>query len=135
MSSDDSQAFLGAGWSFPPQFLNRGKELLTSTGPENIHKSIWVILNTRIGERVMKENFGGGLHNLQFESLTTSLVNNLKNSISSTILLHEPRVKLDEISVSSSNEQEGLLIIELHYTVKSNNSRYNLVYPFYLENK
>ena len=131
---NESGPFLGKGWSFPPIFYNQGKELNIISGPENVHKSIWVIMNTRLGERVMTEGFGAGLQNLHFEPLGSRLVNNLKRTIGNTILLHESRIKLDNVSVSASKQQDGLLLIELHYTIKSTNSRYNLVFPFYLDN-
>ncbi len=128
-----SDAFLGIGWGFPIQFRANGKDLITTSGSDNISKSIWVILNTLPGERVMVNNFGSGLQNLHFETLNSKLINNLKRTISKSILLHEPRVQLDYIQVLIPDKYEGALTIELEYTVKNTNSRYNMVFPFYLE--
>jgi phage baseplate assembly protein W len=133
MASESSQDFLGSGWSFPPSFSAQGRELTTISGPDNVHKSIWIILNTRLGERIMQEDFGAGLQNLHFEPLNARLVNNLKRMIRNTLLLHESRITLDDLTVTAKGALEGTLLIELHYTVKSTNSRFNLVFPFYIE--
>ena len=129
----EGDAFLGVGWSFPPLFTAQGKEVKTTSGPENVHKSVWIILNTRLGERVLLEGFGAGLQNLQYEPLNARLINNLKRMIKNSILRHEPRVILDNVGVSAPREQQGVLMVQLQYTVKATNSRFNLVYPFYLE--
>lgn len=133
MADQKSDAFLGTGWGFPVLFSSQGKELLSVSGPENVHKSIWIILNTQLGERVMQENFGCGIYNQQFEPLRARLVNGLKRTIKNAILLHEPRVKLDQVEVSEDQSSQGVLNIQLQYTVKITNSRFNLVYPFYMD--
>ena len=39
----------------------------------------------------------------------------------------------EQLSVTESEDQEGLLLISIDYTIRSTNSRYNMVYPFYLK--
>ena len=41
-------------------------------------------------------------------------------------------VTLDQLDVSESVAQPGLLLIGLEYTIRSTNSRFNMVYPFYI---
>ena len=132
MPFQNDDAFLGTGWGFPPQFSNGGRELFTTSGPENVHRSVWIILNTSLGERVLRENFGAGLQRLHFEPLNSRLVNDLKRMVNNAILLHEPRVIVDQVHVSGDRAQEGVLLIQLQYTVRATNTRFNLVYPFYL---
>ena len=132
MAIQDANAFLGTGWGFPLQFSDQGKNLNMVSGPENVHKSVWIILNTQLGERVMQEDFGAGLNKLHFEPIRSRLVNDLRRIIKNALLLHEPRISLDQVGISDARSEEGILLIQLQYTVKSTNSRFNLVYPFYV---
>jgi hypothetical protein len=46
-------------------------------------------------------------------------------------LYFEPRVELEGVRLDDSQETEGVVVIEVAYRVKSTNSRFNLVFPFY----
>jgi phage baseplate assembly protein W len=123
---------MGTGWSFPPEFTKNGGEVKTVSGVEDIHQSIQIILSTRMGERIMQEDFGADLNHALFAEMDRSLVNTINSMISDSILYHEPRVKLDKVDVSTDEAQEGRLMISLEYTVRSTNTRFNMVYPFYM---
>jgi len=80
---------------------------------------------------VMLPGYGCNLDELIFEPLTTTLKTYMTDLISTAILYYEPRITLNSIDLSQSNDLEGLVLIMIDYTVKSTNSRYNYVYPFY----
>jgi len=124
--------FLGTGWSFPPTFTRQGEELFVTTGVTNVHKSIQLILGTGLGERAMREDFGGALRRYQFEPLSARLLRDIEEVVSQAILRNEARVVLDQVDILQDRLGEGILMIRLQYTVRSNNSRFNMVYPFYL---
>ncbi len=126
------QRFLGTGWSFPPAFTPGGGEIEMVSGPEDIHQSLQILLSTRQGERGMQDDFGCDLHSVLFEEIDQGLVNSITSIISDAILYHEPRISLDRLDVSESQAQQGLLLINIEYTVRSTNSRFNMVYPFYI---
>jgi phage baseplate assembly protein W len=126
------QSFLGTGWSFPPAFTRGGAEVALVAGAEDIHQSLQILLSTRLGERVMRDDFGCDLSNVLFEEVDQSLVNSLTRIVSDAILYHEPRISLDSLDVSESDTQHGLLLISIEYTIRSTNSRFNMVYPFYI---
>ena len=130
MSSD--QSFTGTGWSFPPTFTRGGAEVELVSGAEDIHQSLQILLSTRLGERVMQDGFGCDLSYVLFEEVDQSLVNSLTSIISDAILYHEPRISLDSLDISESETQPGLLLIGIEYTIRSTNSRFNMVYPFYV---
>lgn len=130
---DSNLAFLGKGWSFPPEFTANGKEMITTSGVDNIHKSVEIILHTEVGERVMQENFGGSLRRFVFEPLSSKLLADIKERITMAILRHESRVMLDHVNIVEDRTNNDLLIIQLQYTVRSTNTRFNMVYPFYLK--
>ncbi len=130
MSTD--QSFLGTGWSFPPTFTEGGADVETVSGADDIHQSLQILLSTRLGERVMQDEFGCDLDSVLFEEIDQGLINRLTSLMTDAILYHEPRITLDRIDISASEAEPGLLLISLDYTIRSTNSRFNMVYPFYL---
>jgi hypothetical protein len=126
------QSFLGTGWSFPPTFTRGGSDVALVSGIEDIHQSLQILFSTRLGERVMQDDFGCDLTNVLFEEMDQGMINNLTRLISDAILYHEPRIMLDRLDVSESTTQQGLLLISIEYTVRGTNSRFNMVFPFYI---
>jgi phage baseplate assembly protein W len=56
----------------------------------------------------------------------------MKDLIKDAILYHEARIKLIDLKLEVF-DLEGRIDITLEYMVKGTNSRYNYVYPYYLE--
>jgi phage baseplate assembly protein W len=67
-----------------------------------------------------------------FEEIDQGLVNGLRGIVGDAILNNEPRISVNEIEVDSSKQEEGLLLISIDYTIRSTNNRYNMVYPYYI---
>ena len=130
MRSDDS--FLGLGWAFPPSFGDLGADVETVAGAEDIAQSLRILLATATGERLLRPDFGCGLPQVLFEEMDQGMVTTLRRLVEDAVLYHEPRVDLESVDVEASDTGSGLLHIRLSYTVRGTNSRYNLVYPFYL---
>jgi phage baseplate assembly protein W len=130
MANDAS--FLGTGWSFPPTFSKGGADVATVFGAEDIHQSLQILFATSLGERVMQDDYGCDLGQFLFEEIDRSLINSLTALVSDAILLHEPRVALNDLQISDDEADGGLLLIHIDYTIRSTNSRFNMVYPFYL---
>ena len=123
--------FLGRGWSFPPTF-NRslsGVEMLEQEA--DIASSLEVLLTTARGERVMLPQYGCNLEELVFESLDTRMKTLMADKVESAILYHEPRIELERVRLDDSRELEGVVLIEVMYRVKSTNSRFSFVFPYY----
>lgn len=130
---DTNKAFLGIGWSFPPEFHKHADalEVRMVAQEEDISESLRILLSTRPGERVMQPDYGCGLHAMVFESIDESTVTELKDIIERAVLFYEPRITLENIDVDTEDELEGRLKIQLNYTVRTTNTRSNIVYPFY----
>lgn len=126
------QSFLGTGWSFPPTFTKGGANLALVSGAEDIHQSLQILLSTQLGERVMQDGFGCDLNLLLFSEVDHGLVNTINSMVTDSILYHEPRITLNKLDVSESESRAGLLLISIEYTIRSTNSRFNMVYPFYI---
>jgi len=97
----------------------------------DIASSLEVLLSTSQGERVMQPQYGCNLEELVFESLDTRMKTLMADKVESAILYHEPRIELEDVSLDESRELEGVVLIEITYRVKSTNSRFNFVYPYY----
>jgi phage baseplate assembly protein W len=126
-------SFLGTGWSFPPTFHAGGAALAVVDGPDNVHKSIALLLHTRPGERPMQEDYGCALDEALFGELDQQLVNRIQELIRDAVLHHEPRVAVTGLDVTPDKDDPGVLRVRLDYTIRGENTRYNLVFPFYLK--
>ena len=130
MPTDDP--FLGSGWSFPPAFDKGVAAVERTDGVVDIEKSLEIIFSTALGERIMNPAFGCSLEEMVFEPMNTSRVAYTENLLATAILYHEPRIDADKIEVRP-DDLEGVLWIKIEYRVRTTNSRFNFVYPFYLE--
>ena len=128
---DESNDFLGEGWSFPPHFDRNTGTLVTTSGVVDINKSLEILLSTRLGERVMLPGYGCNLEDLIFQALDITLKTYIKDLISTAILYHEPRIDVLKIELDTTNELEGEILIKIDYLVRITNSRANMVFPFY----
>lgn len=135
MSNDQDKSFLGRGWGFPPQFdRNNGVlELQMVSLEADIKEGLAILLATSPGERVMQPTFGCGLKGMAFENIDESVITELKDLIERAILFFETRISLDDIYIDTDDVYEGLIRINIHYTISSINTRSNLVYPFYFQ--
>jgi hypothetical protein len=100
-------------------------------GEADIASSLEILLTTRPGERVMLPAYGCNLEELMFESLDTRIKTLMVDKVESAILYHEPRILLEQVRIDESLEHQGVVLIEITYQVKSTNSRFNFVYPYY----
>lgn len=132
MSAEAPQSFLGTGWAFPPAFSAGGAEVATVSGPDDVHQSLAILFATRAGERPMQERFGCSLDEAMFEEIDPALVNRLTTMIHDAVLTFETRIRLLNVDISQDPDEAGVLIIQLDYTILETNSRYNMVFPFYL---
>ena len=127
----NSKPFLGKGWRFP---ITTGEALKieTSIYEQNIQESIKIILGTRKGERVMRPDFGCGIHDLVFETTSSVSLGHIELSVSEALTKYEPRIELINLDLSTKQIDNGILMINIDYRVISTNNRFNLVYPFYI---
>jgi len=124
--------FLGRGWSFPPDFVRLPPGVAMLEEEADIASSLAILLGTTPGERIMQPLYGCNLSELVFESLDTRMKTLMADKVESAILYYEPRVTVEKVSVDDSRELEGVIIIGVIYRVKTSNSRFNFVYPYYV---
>ncbi|MGZ8218810.1 GPW/gp25 family protein [Methylomagnum sp.] len=129
---DRKNSFLGRGWGFPPTFDAASSGVRMVEADADIRQSLGILFSTLPGERIMLPRYGCPLHALVFEGVNDTLVTQLETLLADAILYFEPRIRVDAINVSQHAHADGLLLIELDYTVIQTNTRSNMVYPFYL---
>jgi len=125
-------AFLGSGWGFPPEFTPGGGNVRMVSLEDDIRESLFIILGTRIRERAMHSTFGCDLHRYLFAEISAELETGLRQTIGDALLQFEPRIDVEEVNVNFDEQIEGRVSIDIHYTVRTTNARFNMVYPFYL---
>lgn len=125
-------SFLGQGWAFPPSFPAGGAEVKMVSGVEDIHQSLRILLGTTPKERVMQDSFGCNLAAYVFEELDDGLIGSIQRIVSNAILDHEPRVQVERVEVRPSEADAACALVSVDYTVRATNTRFNLVFPFYL---
>ena len=124
--------YLGRGWAFPPEFGPGGVEVAMVAGEEDISQSLTILFGTALGERVMREDYGCDLTHYMFEEVDQALLTSIRGAVTDAILYQEPRIRLDGVEVVENADSPGQITIGVRYTVRANNTRFNLVYPFYL---
>lgn len=128
-------SFLGTGWSFPPAFDKAGGTIELVSDVEDIRQSLHLLLSTSLGERVMQPDFGCNLRDYQFEPINNTFLGFLENMVERAILLYEPRIVVERITISEPADFElieGRIQIEVDYLISNTNTRNNFVYDFYL---
>lgn len=124
--------FLGVGWAFPVD-LDQNHQIAIAQDEDAIRHSIWMILGTAPGERLMRPDFGCGMHDLVFAPNSAETIGQLVNDVQRALLEWEPRIDVLEVEVVPDETAPHCLLIQIHYQVRTTNNRFNLVYPFYLE--
>jgi phage baseplate assembly protein W len=128
-----SEDFLGLGWNFPVGVDENGQVRLAPDPEEGIRQSIWTILSTSPGERLMRPDFGCGMHDLVFAVNNAGTASAVAGAVRQALALWEPRIDVLEVYAAADPTRANVLLVEINYEVRSTNSRFNLVYPFYLE--
>jgi len=122
--------FIGRGWSFPPGLNKRGGIALVSD-EEKVAQSIVIILNTPIGQRVMRPTFGSRLHELIFAPANPETFGLAEMYGQDALNFWEPRIQLLDVNAGTDDTNSGTMLIHIRYQIKATHDERSLVYPFY----
>jgi len=123
--------FLGRGWSMPVELDPRTGQVASVAYEDDIRQSILIILETTPGERVMRPNFGCGIHELVFTALDSTTIQRIRSVVEEAMRRCEARIEVLGVDVDEAATEEGKLLVELEYRVRKTNQVGNLVFPFY----
>jgi hypothetical protein len=137
------QGFLGNGWKYDFAGDNSagsgvglvgpvGGPIAEAGGEDNIRQSIWLILGTAPGERVGRPDFGCGIYDLVFATQGAGTAGRIAAAVSDALFKWEPRIAVLDVDVTPHPEAPNGVLVQIQYEVQATNSRFNLVYPFYL---
>jgi phage baseplate assembly protein W len=126
-----SKPFLGIGTAFPLRLNPTSHAVERAEYEESVRQSILIILGTAKGERVMRPDFGCGIHDLLFANVSSATLGRIDREVHEALLRLEPRI--DVIAVDVSATAANLLMVSIDYEVRATNTSFNLVYPFYLQ--
>ncbi len=124
--------FEGRGWRFPISLDDAGA-IAEASEEDKVRQSIETILRTAPGERVMRPDFGCGIHDLVFDTVSGAMVGRVATVVASALATWEPRIDVLNINPQQDTEDPTRLLIEINYRLRSSNSRFNLVFPFYVQ--
>lgn len=127
----EDRAYLGKGIKFPLQINKATGRFVMAQEEESVKESIYIILMTQKEERFTRPDFGSRILSYTFMDTSVTRINMMARELEETILEQEPRVSEVDVSVDPQLER-GCLIINIKYTIAENNTRDNLVFPFYL---
>ena len=127
----NAREFLGVGWKFPLQVTPNGA-IASARFEQRIEESIYIILSTAPGERVMQPNFGCGIHDLVFEPNSAVTLSLVVDQVRKALVSFEPRIDVLTVNADTAPEQPNVLLIRIDYRIRATNSFGNLVYPFYI---
>lgn len=130
-TTNTNREYLGKGWSFPIR-VNATGGFSLSRYEQDVQEAIWIILSTARGERQMVPDFGCGIHDFVFAPNNTATQGNLAHSVRQALTQWEPRIDVLDVNVDGTSEP-NMMLIRVDYRIRANNSLYNLVYPFYLQ--
>lgn len=123
--------FIGQGWRFPIVPGPTGA-LEWSCADDNVEHSLRVLLMTRVGERVMRGDFGSRLGEYVFRPGSEQNLRALEQEIDAVILRWEPRVEVLAVRAEADEDDATRVTVSLSYRVRRTNTRESLVFPFYL---
>lgn len=126
-----SKPFLGIGTAFPIRLNSTTHAVERAEYEESVRQSILIILGTAKGERVMRPDFGCGIHDLVFANVSAGVIGRINREVHEALLRLEPRIDVTAVDVSAA--EANLLLINIEYEVRATNTAFNLVYPFYVQ--
>jgi uncharacterized protein len=124
--------FIGRGLAFPLQVGQQGGLALTR-GANEIEQAIRIIVGTIPGERVMRPEFGCRIHELLFAPNNASTRRLAAYYVEEALKRWEPRVEVNEVETVTDPDRDGVLQINIKYSIKDTHDERSIVYPFFLQ--
>ncbi len=126
------QNFLGKGWCFPPEFGSNGSNVKMVEERTDVEQALRILFSTALHERLNRPEYGCDLKSFMFEEINNALILKVQRMIIKAIDEFEPRIDLLNMEITESATTARLLLIQIEYRIKAENSAHNMVYPFYL---
>lgn len=129
---EQEKSFLGVGWAFPPTFNKQRADVEMVTENQDIKESLEIYFATRLGERVMRSDYGCIIHDFAFKSSNTNVLKSVEINLKNSIAEFEPRIIVNDVRVERLNVDEGKINFIVDYEIQSTNVSDNIVFPYYI---
>lgn len=116
--------------AFPFHADRRGRTA-HATHPEHVRDLIEQLLFTSPGERVMRPDFGCGIHELVFGVIDSTSLQRVRSVVEEALRRYEARIEVMAVDADADGAADGMLKVEIEYRVRKTNQTGNLVFPFY----
>jgi phage baseplate assembly protein W len=97
------------GMSFPFRIDARTGGVAISAGAGKLRENITHLLLTRIGERAMLREYGGGVTQLLQEGINEGVIAIAQHQIAKAILRYEPRILPQQVTLVEGDQGQLLL--------------------------
>lgn len=128
---NEQKDWLGRGWNTPIAIDPRTGALKFVAYEEDIKQAIRIILRTQRGERVMRPDFGCGIHDLVYDVMDVAMLTRVETEVREALIKYEARIELIRVEADPLRAADGMLLVEIEYRVRLTNQIGNYVFPFY----
>jgi hypothetical protein len=130
-AAPDPRAFRGSGLAFPLAVNPQG-QLATASAETKVEQSVWLILSTAKQERLMRPDYGCGMHDLVFSPSAPQSVGQIVDELRQALVAQEPRIDVLDVTGEIPPGEANLLLLRVDYRIRENNALTNMVYPFFV---
>lgn len=123
--------FLGRGWAMPVTLDPQTGRQAVAEHEDDIRQAIRIILETAPGERMMRPDFGCGIHELVFGVVDSTTLQRVRSVVEEALRQFEARIDVLHVATDDQAALDGMLAVEIEYRVRKTNQTGNLVFPFY----
>ena len=93
------------GFAFPFRIDPRSGGVAVTDGTQKLTENLERLLLSRVGERLMLRDYGGGATQLFQENINDGLIAVARNQVAAAILRYEPRALPQDVSVVASGAE------------------------------
>ncbi|MEV7090541.1 GPW/gp25 family protein [Streptomyces sp. NPDC093085] len=125
-----AEQFVGTGWAFPLRISPTGGIAMVS-GEREVEEAIRLVLATAPGERPMRPEFGCAIHDMVFAPINEATAGRIQHEVYASLDRWEPRIEVEDVTVTAG-PGDGVLSIDVRYSIRGTNNPRSLVFPFYV---
>jgi hypothetical protein len=122
---------IGQRVSYPIRLNDHNRFSLVG-GEAAIRQSIFIIIHTVPGERVMRPDFGCEIHSLIFAPANFETAVLAERYVREALARWEPRIVVEEVVVEFGDTKRGEMFINVTFRMRGEHNPRSLVYPYYL---
>ena len=122
---------IGRGINYPVEIDDSKylKDIKKVSGISVINQSLYIILNTRVGERFFLPEFGTKLHRYIFDKNTYVVKDKVREEVLRCVKMWEKRIDEVKVTVEDDTSETSRLKVIIYYHVKNTNETGSFVMP------